>query len=394
MRCAVPAVPNRWVILCVLFLARTAMSLQFQTVASTGSVMIDTFAIDFAALGLLIGIYMLPGVAIALPGGVLGQRFGAKRIVMAGLALMAIGGAVMAAGTSYAAMMTGRLISGTGAVFLTVMVAKMTTDWFAGRQIVAAMSTVIASWPFGLAIGLVTYGPLAQAYGWTTVMLIGVVASVLGLVLIAAIYRDPPGLPVAPVARLTIGLTRREWILVLIAGAIWGLFNVGYIVLISFAPEVFTARGYSPAQASTIVSFVGWALIPTMPLTGLIVDRVGRSAAFMLVGFVVAAIAACAVPFVSMPLVPFTVLVIAIGVPAGLIMSLPAQVLRAERRASGLGVFFTCYFVAMALLPGAAGLARDISGSPASPALFAAGMMVLCMLALMLFHAAKRMPEQ
>ena len=95
-----------------------------------------------------------------------------------------------------------------------------------------------------------------------------------------------------------------------------------------------------------------------------------------------------------MPLVPFTVLVIAIGVPAGLIMSLPAQVLRAERRASGLGVFFTCYFVAMALLPGAAGLARDISGSPSSPALFAAGMMVLCMLALMLFHAAKRMPEQ
>ena len=68
MRCAVPAVPNRWVILCVLFLARTAMSLQFQTVASTGSVIIDTFAIDFAALGLLIGIYMLPGVVIALPG--------------------------------------------------------------------------------------------------------------------------------------------------------------------------------------------------------------------------------------------------------------------------------------------------------------------------------------
>ncbi len=384
---------NRWVILAVLFLARTAMSLQFQTVASTGSFLIDTFAIDFASLGLLIGIYMLPGVVIALPGGVLGQRFGAKRIVMIGLALMALGGAVMAVGTSYPLLMTGRLISGTGSVFLAVMVAKMTTDWFAGRQIVAAMSTVIVSWPFGLAVGLVTYGSLAQAYGWKAVMLVGVAASVLGLVLIAAIYRDPPDLAVAPVARLTIGLTRREWTLVLIAGAIWGLFNVGYIVLISFAPEVFTARGYSVAQASMIVSFVGWALIPTMPLTGLIVERVGRPATFMLAGFVVAAIAAFAVPFVSMPLVPFTVLVIAIGVPAGLVMSLPAQVLRAERRASGLGVFFTCYFVAMAFLPGAAGLARDISGSPLSPALFAAGMMVLCMLALMLFHVARRMRD-
>ena len=47
------------------------------------------------ALGLLIGLYMLPGIVIALPGGMLGQRFGAKRVVLVGLALMTIGGALM-----------------------------------------------------------------------------------------------------------------------------------------------------------------------------------------------------------------------------------------------------------------------------------------------------------
>ena len=49
----------------------------------------DALAIDFASLGALIGLYMLPGVVIALPGGMLGQRFGAKRVVLVGLALMA-----------------------------------------------------------------------------------------------------------------------------------------------------------------------------------------------------------------------------------------------------------------------------------------------------------------
>ena len=88
-----------------------------------------------------------------------------------------------------------------------------------------------------------------------------------------------------------------------------------------------------------------------------------------------------------MPLVAFAVVALAIGVPAGLIMALPAQVLRPESRGSGMGVFFTCYFVAMAVLPGAAGLMRDISGSPATPALFAAAMVLLCMLALALFRA-------
>jgi hypothetical protein len=55
------------------------------------------------------------------------------------------------------------------------------------------------------------------------------------------------------------------------------------------------------------------------------------------------------------------------------------------------GVFFTFYYIGMAILPGGAGLARDLSGSPSAPALFAAIMMLLCLLGLALFNAAKRM---
>ena len=74
-------------------------------------------------------------------------------------------------------------------------------------------------------------------------------------------------------------------------------------------------------------------------------------------------------------------------------MVLPAQVLRRNRGAGGMGVFFTCYYVAMAILPGVAGLMRGISGSPAAPALFAAAMTLLCLLGLTLFHAAKRVKQ-
>src|SRR5262245_1053744 len=107
--CVMPSVTNRWIILFVLFLARTVMGLQFQTVASTSPFLIDAFAIDFAAIGALIGLYMLPGLAIALPGGVLGQRFGAKRIVLLGLVLMALGGALMGLSSSFVTLAAGRL---------------------------------------------------------------------------------------------------------------------------------------------------------------------------------------------------------------------------------------------------------------------------------------------
>lgn len=386
-------VRNRWIMLAVLFLARTAMALQFQTVASTGPFLIGALAIDFASLGLLIGLYMLPGVVIALPGGMLGQRFGAKRVVLAGLAMMAIGGVMMGLGSSFAMATAGRVISGTGAVLVTVLISKMVTDWFAGREIVTAMSIAVVSWPFGLAVGLVIYGGLATASGWRAVMHFGALAALAAFALVALIYRDPPDIAGASSSGFRVGLTRREWLLILVAGSIWGLFNVAYIVLISFAPDLFTARGYSLTEASSIVSIIGWVLIPLIPLTGMLIERVGRPSAFMAGGFLVAAVAAAALPFTNSPAIVLGVVALAIGVPAGLIMALPAQVLRLESRAGGMGVFFTCYYVAMAVLPGAAGLARDLSGSAAAPALFAAAMTLLCALALMLFHAAKQVKE-
>jgi predicted MFS family arabinose efflux permease len=386
-----PSIQKRWLMLAVLFLARTTMALQFQTVASTGPLLRDALSIDYAALGTLIGLYMLPGVVIALPGGMLGQRFGSKRVLLAGLALMAVGGVLTTLAGSFGTAAMARVISGTGAVLMSVLIARMVTDWFVGREIVTAMAIVISSWPFGLAIGLVLFGPLAAAAGWSVVMDLAAFAAALALLLVAAFYRDPSGMPVASTS-LTLNLTRREWLLMIIAGASWGAFNVAYVVVISFTPELFTARGYSTIDASRIVSLIGWLLIPSIPLAGGLIEKFGRPSLFMFGSFLIVVAALVALPYASQILIPFAVLVLVIGIPGGPLMALPAQALRPESRASGMGIFFTTFYVMMAVLPGTAGLVRDLSGSAAAPALFAAALVLLCAVGLLLFHAAKRSP--
>src|SRR3974390_1427157 len=107
---------QRWVILAVLFLARTAMGFQFQAVAALSSFVVADLKIDYARLGLLIGLYLPPGGAIAYPGGLLGQRFGDKRIAVFGMALMVAGGLVTAITGDFAIVAAGRLVSGGGAV--------------------------------------------------------------------------------------------------------------------------------------------------------------------------------------------------------------------------------------------------------------------------------------
>jgi predicted MFS family arabinose efflux permease len=383
---------RRWLILFVLFLARTALALQFQAVASAGPLLISALSIDYASLGLLIGLHSLPGVAIAIPGGVVGQRLGAKRVVLIGLSLMTVGGVVTGFSQSFAAAAVGRTVVGIGAVLFNVLATKMITDWFSGREIATAMGALVSSWPLGIALGLLFFGPLGLEHGWTAIMHVSTVCVLVGFMVVALLYHEPSETTSSTVAMLKLDLNRREWILVCIAGAIWALFNVAYIVLVSFGPELFAQRGFSPMEANFIVSLVGWTLIPSIPLASFVAERFGRPILVILAAVTLIAFGMLILPLAHGIglLVTFAMIVLGMGVPPGLIMALPAQALRPEVRAGGMGVYYTWYYAAMAILPGGAGLARDLAGSAAAPTLFASAVMILCIVGLMSFHAVQR----
>jgi len=381
---------SRWLMLLVLFVARTAMACQFQSVASSAASLVDALEIDFTSLGGLIGLYMLPGIFIALPGGVLGQRFGAKPLFLMGLLLMAAGGAGMGASHSFQGLAVGRLVSGMGGVLVNVMAAKMIADWFANREIVTAMAVLVVSWPLGLALGLLMFAPVAASHSWNVVMYSTAFIALASLLLVATAYRDPATVPTTQRTKLSVSLTKQEWLGVSLAGGIWMTYNVGYIVLVSFVPGLFATRGYTTSEAAWVVSFLGWMLIPAVPLAGSFAERVGRPNEVLLVSLLLSGLAAAFLPFAANPILPFGILAVVIGVPAGLIMAFPAQSLRSNNRASGMGVYFTWYYIGMTVLPGVAGLTRDITASPSAPALLSAAMMTAAVAGVATFRLSMR----
>ena len=384
-------VPDRWRMLFVLFVARTAMAYQFQTVASDGPFLIDALGIGFGELGTLIGLYMLPGIAIALPGGLLGQRFGVKRVVLIGLALMAAGGALTVA-DSTALVFAGRLTSGLGAVLINVLMTKMVVDWFDGREMFTAMGLFVVSWPLGIALGLISFPLIAAGYSWGAVMGVAAAVAVVCLVLVALVYRAPPDAP-QDAGSLRLDLSRREWLLISLAGFVWGTFNASYVIFISFLPELFVQRGFSLAEASRIVSLLAFVLIPSVPLGGYIAERWRLANLTMIGAPVVVAAAAAMLPATGTPLVPFAVIVLLFGLPAGVIMALSTEALRPQNRATGMGVFYTWHYVAMTVLPALAGAARAIAGTAAAPSLFAALLLLLAAAAVVSFRMVQRRPD-
>src|SRR5262249_39005847 len=129
---------NRWAMLVVIFLTRTSMGFMFQAVASVGPLLVAEFGLSYGQVGLLIGLFLLPGVVIALPGVSLGQRFGSEPIAAAGLVLMIAGGLVTAWSASFGVACVGRAISGAGGILLNLFLVKMVADWFTGKEISTA----------------------------------------------------------------------------------------------------------------------------------------------------------------------------------------------------------------------------------------------------------------
>jgi hypothetical protein len=52
---------------------RAAMAFQFQSVAAVAPLLSREFGVSLADIGILIGLYFAPGVALALPGGASGK---------------------------------------------------------------------------------------------------------------------------------------------------------------------------------------------------------------------------------------------------------------------------------------------------------------------------------
>ena len=383
---------TRWVALVIVFVTRTSMGFQFQAVAAVAPLMVAELQLTWVQLGSLIGLYMLPGAVFALPSGLLGQRFGDRRMVVGSLALMVAGGLVTAAAQGFIVGAAGRLLSGVGAVLMNILLAKMVADWFAGRELSTAMGIMLTSWPVGLGIAAATLGTLATHASWRVAIVATAVVAALGFVLIALFYRDPPRAEgaAAKAAERRVRLSGREIGLATSSGFAWGCFNASLVAIIAFGPGLLIARGTSLGDAGFIVSLAIWFTMVSVPIGGLLTDRLGRPNLLIVGGSLVAAFVTSLLPTLSHALLAFCLVGLAIGAPPGALMALLPKAVASERLATALGVYYTMYYVVMAAVQLAAGGVRDLFGSPAAPILFAAVVMAATIVGFGIFRAVER----
>lgn len=385
---------ERWAMLLVIFFTRTSLGFQFQSIAALTPFLVTAFDLSWAQVGLLMGLFMLPGVVFALPGGLLGQRFGSRRVVFAGLGLMIGGGMLVSYAGGFAGAAAGRTLSGIGGVLVNIMLARMVADWFRGRELQTALGLMLAAWPFGMALALMMLGPLALIASWRVAEYATVVAGALALAVMALVYQDPEGAGGGEAARLRLNVPRRVWVLAISAGVGWALLNASIIVVASFAPSFLMSRGASVSQAGLVTGAALWISIVSVPLGGLVADRVNRPKLLIVTGCLAAAVGMIAIACAPMPALWMVVTGILLGLPPSIMMALLPRAVPAEHLATAFGVFYSLFYLGMAVSQTLAGWLRDLTGDPAVPLLFAAALMVLTVPAVAVFWRLEARPER
>ena len=274
----------RWRVLLGLLVARVAFGFSFQALPVLAPGIATDLQLDGLAIGTLVRLFVLPGFFIALPGGMLSQRMGKRRTLLAGLVAMNSGAFSCAMSDTYAALWIARLVCGIGGAILSVVMTKLVIDWFTGHELATAMGLFLAGYPGGIGLALIGLGTFATPTTWAAGF--GITAILFTAGLLAAWVTTHPQ-PEATAARmLGAGLSLREIVLVTSAASVASIYNSSYLVMLGFVPLYLIGQGHPPAIAAAIMGAGVWMSILSVPLGSFVTEKLKRPNIIIVVGAV------------------------------------------------------------------------------------------------------------
>ncbi|HEX4080482.1 MAG TPA: MFS transporter [Rhizomicrobium sp.] len=145
-----------------------------------------------ADLQWVINAYLLPLSAFLLLGGAVGDRFGSRDVLTAGIGVFAVGSAMCALGPSLSWLLAARVLQGTGAAFLLPNSLAVLGSAYSGAARGRAIGIWSASSAITAAIGPVLGGALIDLVGWRAIFLVNLPLAAGAIALALLFVRNPP----------------------------------------------------------------------------------------------------------------------------------------------------------------------------------------------------------
>jgi EmrB/QacA subfamily drug resistance transporter len=201
-----PSHPDRWRILGVLVLALLVTSIDHTIINVALPQMVGDLGTTASGLQWIVAAYTVVFAGLLLTAGSLGDRFGRRHALAAGLVTFAAGSAISALAATTATVIVGRAVMGVGGALIMPTTLSILVNSFSDpRERARAIATWTAVAGAGIALGPIIGGLLMRTFSWSAVFWINVpllVVALLGTMHYVPDSRDPHATRLDPVGAL------------------------------------------------------------------------------------------------------------------------------------------------------------------------------------------------
>ena len=317
----------------------------------------ERFEISGTQLATFTVLQLLVYAALQVPVGVLLDRFGSKRLILTGLALMTAGQLLFAVVGTFPLGVLARVLIGAGDAMVFVSVIRVVALWFGQRQSplitqltgqLGQVGAIAASFPLAAAL---------RGVGWTPTFLGAALIGVVFATVVLLVMRDAPGEEHPRVRFRSLSRTlRTTWDSPGTRLGLWSHFTSQFgmtvFTLLWGFPFLVRGQGLSETTAGMLLVLMTATQILVGPVLGAFVARHPYQRSHLVLVVVGAIATVWAVVLIwpgpsPLPLLVVLVVVTALGGPASMVgFDLARSFNPRERIGSALGVVNVGGFVA------------------------------------------------
>ncbi len=355
---------ERWLILIIVYLSILSFAFLFQSIPPILPLITSELRLNYAQSSLLMSLFALPGLFLSLLGGYLSDRYEMRSLGGICFLFMMVGILLVGFGNELWVLGTGRIFAGIGAFCLSVLLPKLLSQWFIGKELGFAMGIYNTGIPLGSVICFGLFGKMGHLWGWRFPIKLLAIYLLITSILFLIFYR----LPLRPFAKNPkpsrfFKSLREMGTPILWISFSWLWFNAGFVSFATFSPPFFIEMGYSLENSGYLIGIPLFGSLFLSPLIGHLVDRLRHQEWLIGIGGLALSLLTILFNFSS----SFLFIVIAMGIFSALIpspvYSLPPEILKPENIGLGFGILSTFSSIGLFVAPYMVGRVRDITGS-------------------------------